>query len=643
MAGSTSLTGPSRRPSSGPISPRWLCFASTVMTPTRSSASSRLFTTRSHRGATSSSTITATATARPPSMLFASGGGYRRRSSGSTGAGRSWGRPSSTPRALSGAGPQVPVPAPGHGAVATKDLSVVVVFHNMRREAQRTLHSLSRRYQKGVDDLDYEVVVVENGSDPDPRLGEELVRSFGWEFRYVDMGDDAAPSPARALNRGIEFAGGRALALMIDGAHVLTPGVLMNGMLGLASYEPALVTTQQWYVGPGEQNETVAKGYNRDYEDRLFEEIAWPTDGYGLFDIGHFIGDRDWFEDQWESNCVFVRRTLIDQLGGMDERFDEPGGGFVNLDFFERMASSPSVTLVTILGEGSFHQLHGGTTTNVGEATARNELLDSFHDRYAELRGRRFALPRKEFHYVGSLPEPARRTKARRMGAPVYFRLAHVEGTDGRPPNPVPIPAELRTEFIDAFWRSKEWHSTTWLGRWTGKAPTDLLAYQDLLFRVRPDWVVETGSGGGGRALFLASVFELMGAGQVLSIDDTPVERLVEHPRITYIRRDPTDEEAVAAARETLGERPRVLLILGASKRDKLLATFDLYSPLVPVGSYAVFEDTILNGHPVWAGFGPGPWEAVGDISKRGEFVIDQTLERYGLTFNPNGFLKRER
>jgi cephalosporin hydroxylase len=528
-------------------------------------------------------------------------------------------------------------------AVKTKDLSMVVVFHNMRREAARTLYSLSHRYQLGVEDLDYEVIVLENGSDPDQRLGEEFVRSFGPEFRYVDLGDEAQPSPAPALNRGIELAEGDAVALMIDGAHVLTPGVLRFAMLGLSTYSPAVVTTQQWYVGPGQQNEAVAQGYDRDFEDRLFDQIAWPTDGYRLFDIGHFIGDRDWFDNQWESNCIFVPRSQLEQAGGMDESFSTPGGGFVNLDFFERVANSPGVNLVTILGEGSFHQVHGGTTTNVAALAERSGLIDSYHDAYAELRGRRFVTPTKEMHYVGTLPDGARRTKARRMGAPVYFRQAHVEGTDGRPPQPVPSPEELRTEFIDAFWRSKEWHSTTWSGKWMNKAPTDLFAYQEILHRVRPEWILETGTEGGGRALFLATICDLIGAGRVLSVDDRAVENPPEHERITYLRKDPTDPETAAAVRETIGDAKRVVVILGAAKRDKLMASFEYYGQLVPVDSYLILEDTILNGHPVWTGFGPGPHEAAGAIISDGDFEPDPSLERYGVTFNPSGFLKRVR
>jgi hypothetical protein len=143
-----------------------------------------------------------------------------------------------------------------------RDLTVVVVFYNMRREAERTLHSLSRAYQRDIDDLDYEVVVVENGSDPDQRLGEEFVRAFGPEFRYFDLGDDADPSPISALNFGIRKGRGNAYALMIDGAHVLTPGVLRYGMAGLNSYDRAIVGTQQWYMGPGQQGDVLVDGYD---------------------------------------------------------------------------------------------------------------------------------------------------------------------------------------------------------------------------------------------------------------------------------------------------------------------------------------------------------------------------------------------
>ena len=106
---------------------------------------------------------------------------------------------------------------------------------------------------------------------------------------------------------------------MIDGAHVLTPGVLSFGMKALSTYAPAVVATQQWYVGPGQQGDAQQAGYDQRVEDRLFDAIDWPVDGYRLFEIGHFIGERDWFDGIVESNCLFVPRKLLEQLGGFDE------------------------------------------------------------------------------------------------------------------------------------------------------------------------------------------------------------------------------------------------------------------------------------------------------------------------------------
>ena len=194
--------------------------------------------------------------------------------------------------------------------------------------------------------------------------------------------------------------------------------------------------------------------------------------------------------------------------------------------------------------------------------------------------------------------------------------------------------------FIDAFWRSKEWHQTPWLGSWTARPPADLMAYQELIANVRPDWIVETGTGGGGRALFLATICDLIDHGRVISVDDYPVPNLVQHPRIEYVRRDPADAETAAAVRELAGDGSKALLILGADKMTRLMTFYEHYGPLVPVGSYIVFEDTILNGHPVWTGFGPGPWEAAKRLVDSGEFERDHAVE-HSLTFNVGGFLKR--
>jgi cephalosporin hydroxylase len=92
-----------------------------------------------------------------------------------------------------------------------------------------------------------------------------------------------------------------------------------------------------------------------------------------------------------------------------------------------------------------------------------------------------------------------------------------------------------------------------------------------------------------------------------------------------------------------VGEQPSALVILGAAEKDQVVRAFRNYAPMVPIGSYVVVEDTILQGRPVWPDFGAGPWYAVRDILDEGEFVPDPSLERFALTFNVNGFLKRVR
>jgi cephalosporin hydroxylase len=523
------------------------------------------------------------------------------------------------------------------------DLSVIVVFYNMRREAPRTLHSLSRAYQEGLDGVSYEVIAVENGSAGDQKVGAALVQDFGPEFRYIDLDGDASPSPVRALNRGIAASRGRNVALMIDGAHVLTPGVLRFGLQGLSSYAPAIVATQQWYVGPGQQGDAIGNGYDQAYEDRLFQRIQWPSNGYRLFEIGHFVGERDWLDGVWESNCMFVSRAQLEQVGGFEERFTMAGGGYANLELYERLGSSPDITVCSIIGEGSFHQVHGGTTTNQAEAEERRSRVFGYAQHYSGLRGRAFRGAGKPIHFVGCITTgAARRTKPRRLSSRVFGEAA--EAVDGRPQRPTPVPDDLRWAFTEAVWRNLPWRDTTWLGEPIETAPTDLLAYQEILSRVRPDWVVEIGASDRGRALFLASICELIGHGQVLSLRSPEAPGAGRHPNLRVDTEPPLDAATRTRVHELVGDGNAVVVLGACADRATTTRQFDAYADLVGPGSYVVVTDTVVNGRPVWPSFGPGPTEAVKQIlTRHGEFVPDPDMEKYALSFNPGGFLRRVR
>jgi hypothetical protein len=87
-----------------------------------------------------------------------------------------------------------------------------------------------------------------------------------------------------------EKAKADALAIMVDGAHGLTPGVLHYSMAAFQNYPNPVVAPRCWFTGPGQRGDTVTGGYGPEAEDRLFEQIDWPIDGYRLFELGVFIG-----------------------------------------------------------------------------------------------------------------------------------------------------------------------------------------------------------------------------------------------------------------------------------------------------------------------------------------------------------------
>jgi cephalosporin hydroxylase len=414
-------------------------------------------------------------------------------------------------------------------------------------------------------------------------------------------------------------------------------------MAGLRTYAPAIVAAQQWYVGPGQQPDAILNGYDQSSEDELFRRVEWPLDGYRLFDIGHFIGDRDWFDGLWESNCIFVPRAVLEQFGMFDERFAMAGGGYANLEFYERVSGVPGVSIVTMLGEGSFHQVHGGTTTNVADPDERRSTIAAYAEHFEALHGRPFRGSGKTIHYVGTMFQGAARTRARRMTADVFVKGRVGQGPDGVPSTSTPIPDELKLNFIEASWRSLAFRKTSWLGRSVKRAPTDLFAYQEIISRVRPDWIIETGTQDGGRALYLATICDLLDHGRVLSIDVKQSPDLPDHPRITYSEGVPQEEATVEGVRARFDGPPRAVVLLGSQPASNLRieAEFAAYREFVPLGSYVIVEHTMYNAHPVWPGHGPGPWEAVRRILANNiDFAIDPTLERHGLTFNPEGYLK---
>jgi cephalosporin hydroxylase len=209
----------------------------------------------------------------------------------------------------------------------------------------------------------------------------------------------------------------------------------------------------------------------------------------------------------------------------------------------------------------------------------------------------------------------------------------------------MPVPDELRDDFVAAYWRSNAWKHTTWLGHTVQNTPVDLVTYQEIVAEVRPDFIIETGTGNAGRAHFLASICDLLDHGHVISIDKRESDGFPPHPRITYLTGRAHEDEVLDQVRALVAPTSTAVVILGTrGAAERMRKEFEAYAPFVPVDSYVIMEHTVLNGYPALPSFGPGPREAVRRILRLdGDFVADTEREKHSLTFDPSGFLRRIR
>ncbi len=186
--------------------------------------------------------------------------------------------------------------------------------------------------------------------------------------------------------------------------------------------------------------------------------------------------------------------------------------------------------------------------------------------------------------------------------------------------------------------------NTHWHGVEIKKCPLDLWIYQEIIQETKPDVLIETGTWRGGSAYFFASIFELFGKGRVLTVD---IEKfpVPEHDRISYLVGSSTAPEIVEQFKNSIQEGETVMVALDSNhEKEHVLNELRIYSELVSVGSYLVVEDTHLAGNPVRIIGDGDPKSAVEEfLRERDDFVADKSREKFLLTWNRGGWLKRVR
>jgi cephalosporin hydroxylase len=204
--------------------------------------------------------------------------------------------------------------------------------------------------------------------------------------------------------------------------------------------------------------------------------------------------------------------------------------------------------------------------------------------------------------------------------------------------------------------RYKYTYNFTWMGRPIIQYPQDMIAMQEIIWKVQPDLIIETGIAHGGSLIFYASLLELMGKGEVLGIDiDIREHNRIEiekHPmfkRITMIQGSSIDEQIAKQVHAVAKDKSTIMVVLDSNHtHEHVLKELQLYSSLVTKGSYLVVFDTAVEDMPAdffpdrpW-GKGNNPKTAVWEFLKHNDrFEIDKEIEaKLLITVAPDGYLK---
>lgn len=205
-------------------------------------------------------------------------------------------------------------------------------------------------------------------------------------------------------------------------------------------------------------------------------------------------------------------------------------------------------------------------------------------------------------------------------------------------------------EYHHWFYGSGVLFRLTWEGIPAIKSPLDMWNYQQLIWSLQPSLIIEFGTNCGGSAVYFSRILTAMGGNRrvfTVDVEERQVDpKLVNIENIIFHRASTTDSSVIEAIERLRHEFPGPVFVILDSDHSMthVLSELRVITPLLRQGDRLVVEDTNINGHPVLAGWGPGPFEAVEAFLLENPTAYardDASAKLFGWTCAPEGFLIR--
>ena len=199
-------------------------------------------------------------------------------------------------------------------------------------------------------------------------------------------------------------------------------------------------------------------------------------------------------------------------------------------------------------------------------------------------------------------------------------------------------------EEMNTYVLSQHLWGFSYFGYWARKYPTDFISMAEIIHISQPDFIIETGTSAGGTTLFFATMLDVIGKGRVISIElernvsgrNNDTGDLPVHPRIDYLYGSSVSDEIYKQVEDIIKtkDNPTILLNLDSDHRyEHVIKELEMYQKFVPDKGFIIIDDTNTTG----------PDKARDEfLEKNKDFIIYQPAERFLITLNPGGYLRRD-